>query len=812
MARDCVKRIVEQSNSLFTEDEAKRLLKEVDDFAKNKFAKGIDKNDAVQEALKLRAETALKNLKKEKENLARNILVRKEQIDKINSMVENGLGFSDIKYALMTGVNAQYSQGRFSFEGIAESIRRDTLSKFVADLDEANVLDIVASNKFDDVIEKELFALNDNVRKEPVTGSKEAFQAAQIIRSHQEALRKQLNFYGADIGKLDNYTTYRTHDPIKMQKGGEDEWVQFVLGNDLDFAKSFGGDVDDMESVLRDAYNALVTGVRLDSVKSEKELFRFKGPGSLAKKLSHQRQLHFKTAEAEAAYRKKYGRGDNFKDDLFAGLENNALNLAAMKVFGSNPEAMIEKIYEDLGKKYRNKKGKKNQNFVKNFESEKKNALNLYKDIMGHFSRADNVKLAQFGVVLRTIENFKLGGATIAAAFGDPFIKALSYNYNGRNIITSTAKSFKDSFEALSPENKKRFAYITSVGMDSYIGDGVGRFTLEENLSSTAMKVQRLYFKLNLMTQWTVRNERAYARTLAADLAYDKGKKFSDIVNNEVLSTYGIGENEWMVYQKAIEKVGNYELVSPQKIETLSDNIITEYKKNTGSTKSLTQLRFELKLKLQTYFGDQTSFAVLRGGARERQFWLGGTQAGTAMGEFRRLIAQFKQFPTAVASKVWGRAIHGRKGVDVGAIMYLLAMAPVLGYLQGAVKDIVAGKEPKDPSKPETILDAFSRGGGLSILGETIMDFARQDAKQALFRAAGPGIGDIGLFIDAITGDKNAAGRLATSVTPNLFYTNLATQYLFAHHIKETLNPGYLRRTERRMKKYYNQEFFMKPK
>ena len=46
----------------------------------------------------------------------------------------------------------------------------------------------------------------------------------------------------------------------------------------------------------------------------------------------------------------------------------------------------------------------------------------------------------------------------------------------------------------------------------------------------------------------------------------------------------------------------------------------------------------------------------------------------------------------------------------------------------------------------------------------------------------------------------------------NLFYTKAAFDYLIGYQMMETMNPGVLKRMEKRMEKDYNQEFlFTKP-
>jgi len=64
-------------------------------------------------------------------------------------------------------------------------------------------------------------------------------------------------------------------------------------------------------------------------------------------------------------------------------------------------------------------------------------------------------------------------------------------------------------------------------------------------------------------------------------------------------------------------------------------------------------------------------------------------------------------------------------------------------------------------------------------------------------------------------GDDVAAQAFRTAVnnTPynNLFYTRMAADYLFLYEVQEALNPGYLRRMERRVEKENGQQWWLRP-
>ena len=144
-----------------------------------------------------------------------------------------------------------------------------------------------------------------------------------------------------------------------------------------------------------------------------------------------------------------------------------------------------------------------------------------------------------------------------------------------------------------------------------------------------------------------------------------------------------------------------------------------------------------------------------------------------------------------------------------------------MGYLSMTIKDLLKGKEPRDPLKANTILAAFLQGGGLGIYGDVLFKEVR-GAGDVAAGLAGPvplTAFDILAGISyGIRGEGDKAGKPAfraiTTNIPclNIFYIKSAYDYLIGHQLMETMNPGVLKRVEKRMKKDYNQEYlFTKP-
>lgn len=232
-------------------------------------------------------------------------------------------------------------------------------------------------------------------------------------------------------------------------------------------------------------------------------------------------------------------------------------------------------------------------------------------------------------------------------------------------------------------------------------------------------------------------------------------------------------------------------------------------------------VREGLALKLASYFSDRGKYAVLEPGARERAILRQGTRAGTPEGEAVRTILQFKAFPVAMISKVWGREIYGGQVGQARAagIIHMMVASTVFGYLAGAAKDIAKGRTPRDPKDPATWAAAFTQGGGAGIYGDFLVGKYNRFGNTALETAAGPTLSSVSDVVNLWSATRGGDGRAATGLrialanTPfaNLFYVRPAIDYLFLYQVQEALNPGFLRRMERRLKEENGQRFIIPP-
>lgn len=230
-----------------------------------------------------------------------------------------------------------------SLDGNYRSLSQATLAKLHSEL---KGIDPKIEKMFEDVPD-----FNENVLKEMInpgsTGDGIAKKAAEILGQFAESNRVRENMAGAKIGKLDGWTP-RTHDADKIILAGEDAWVK-DMREWIDTDRSFVGlNGAGLERALGQTYQNLATGVRREfgEVDMTQPLRRL--PRNISKKAGESRVLHFKNAEAELAYLRKYGQGTNVLQSMVRHLDSSSRRIALLEKFGPNPESTLASTIEEI--------------------------------------------------------------------------------------------------------------------------------------------------------------------------------------------------------------------------------------------------------------------------------------------------------------------------------------------------------------------------------------------------------------------------------------------------------------------------------
>lgn len=864
--QDCIKAIVDsQKEGGITAEQAEEILSAIDTIAADK---KLNKLQEVDAAVKDKVNAIAAKIKEaaliEKRNALLNLKMRKIAMNQIRQFGNSAEGFS----AYLTGSVKSKPGSKLSVDARIKALTAEYLGRLIHDLEKEDLMEVFSSGKLDDEIVRELWAMPGNGK--PITNSIEAYKTAKIINKYQGELVGRQNRAGAWINLAPGYVVRQTHDMAKIRAMPKEEWVQFVLER-VDPEKTFG-DLGPEKYVdfLNGAYDGLATGIHYRAKGAGEQdasytLLGFKGPKNLAKKVSAERILHFKDADAWLEYNGQFGHG-NLRESVIFGFEHNARNLGLLQTLGTNPKAMVERLLSDI-----RKANKGNVTALDSISDIK--IMNEFKELDGTTRIPDNITMSKIGRGLRVIQNVsKLGGALVSSITDLP-TQVAELRYQGVPLVSAWFNAFWNPIRGRSSGEQREIAQLLGVGFDGLLGDAISRFDSNDTVPGVLAKLQQRFFKLNGMNYWNDAHMTGVTLMSSAYLAQqvDAGQLSPDALN--LLSQYGITEKDMPLLKAAIRESGGTKYLMPDELDNLTDEELGQifgfieqftspellsgtlkYDKNIlnvakdtwdagkggynypidkispAISRKIKDARDEFKLRLRTLFSDRSRTAIPHPGAAENAIMNSGTQPGTALGEAVRLFMQFKSFPISVVRKGIGREIYGHgadslkdafmKGQgDILGLVHLMVATTLFGYAAMALKDLAKGREPRDPSDPKTIAAAMAQGGGLGIYGDFLFGEFSRYGRSAVATLAGPTFGQIDdvaeMYTRMRTGEDAAAQglRFVMNNTPfiNLFYTRAALDYLFIYQLQEMVSPGYLHRLEARIQRENDQQFFLPP-
>ena len=676
--------------------------------------------------------------------------------------------------------------------------------------------------------------------------NKDIIKLAEIMEEYSEMIRQKLNDRGANIAKMWGYIVKQSHDPYSVRnaanvlgknlddiKGGSNYnknfkvWKDFVMQK-LDADRTFAN-TNNIDEFMTEAFNSLV-GNKYLIADGASNSYGGKTSKDVAKGSKFKRVLHFKTPDDWFDYNDKFGVG-NLKESFFSGIQTAGRNIGMMDGLGTKPLDNFEKIRFAVRK-----------SLAKNEETADISSIASYtkfdkymKVIDGSIYTVEGFGLARYSAIARAISSMaKLGGATISAA-ADVGIYGSEMRFQGRTFLGGMAEAMGSLLKIKNTKQKKDIAQMLGFIVDNTIYDMSARHQVGDNLSKGWSSTQRTFFKYNALAWWTNTLKEGSMLGMANYFARQKNLEFGKLNKQlqELFSMYDIDATKWDVIRKtAMEKADDgMEFINIGMLDQITDADMKKILNLNKVTES--QLRIEkdkFKASVSGMLLDRSIYAVIEPDARLKGDMTRGMLAGTPEGEAIRFMGQFKAFPFAIMAKVLGRELSYFKGPNVTkadygrgfvGIVSLMITQGILGYVSMTAKDLLRGKGPRDPSNPKTIMAAFLQGGGLGIYGDVLFKEVRGSADVAA-AAAGPvlltAFDVIAAINYGIRGEGGKAGKAAYRTVSanipflNLFYIKAVFDYMIGFQMMETMNPGVLKRVEKRMKKDYNQEYlFTKP-
>ncbi len=458
--------------------------------------------------------------------------------------------------AALVGVNASGIDGNNrSVAAVDDAIFLEHSGGFIADLKQDGLHEtfINMRGQLEREVSRVLSDLNMRKPTNAVDASPEAVKIGKIMFKYQRSLMERQNRSGAYIRLKEGRVVQASHDPGALRKAGYDEWRDFIVKNDmLDFDRM---DIapERVERFLELSYASIESGIRIANGKTTDDIAKaFKGPMNLAKRQSASGVFTFKNADAWYDYDQKFGRG-SLREAFMQDMQSASRSSALMEIFGTNPEAMLDKVRDRLLKKHR-KDAKKVSRLRRD-----KDFLTLdaaMAEVTGSVNIGSSSDIAQWTAGFRNIQTMaKLGGSFISALSDVGFI-ATNRMYQGRSMVDAWGDAFGAVFRGMNKGEMRDFADRMGVGLEGQLGDFFQRFNPTDNVNGRLSKTMGTFFKLNLLQPWTESNKRGVSLMIANDLGREAGRSFDKLPGDlqRVLGSYGIDKASWEVARKGVKK------------------------------------------------------------------------------------------------------------------------------------------------------------------------------------------------------------------------------------------------------------------
>jgi hypothetical protein len=768
----------------------------------------------------------------EKRNAALNINARLKATAFVNQFRDKGLDFEGFA-AMLVGSERVRIGSRVSIDGEYKGFRGEWVGGMLADVERLGLMREFISGAFDRDIYDALYRMGAGEKADLSGLSKQAVALAEVINKYQTDARNTRNRFGAWIRDLQGYITRQSHDMFKIRDATDAEWIAFVKDR-IDLPKMIRlGLISEADPIasLRGMYDDFAAGVHMKAQAAEDDMVAFGRGSNIAKRESVSRSIYFKDGLAAYEYNERFGVG-RLSESVLQGLDHAARSTALMKTLGTNPEATLTRLldeYEATLAPYPERRSK--------FRAQRGALMNMMAQVDGSINMPGNVTAAKVGAFFRSWQNMaRLGGALISS-FSDLAGYAAELRYaQGKNMLSGVGDGIGRLIQGRAKD--ERAAIVSSLGVfhESVLGSIAARFDSPDLVHGKMAAAQQAFFRFNGLAWWTETLRDGAALTHSHYMATQAGRALDKIDPElrRMLQLYNIDAGKWdLLRMGQLQQADGNMYLTPEGLKTVPRAAFENYIMQVGRTvndATVQNLMDDLAQVLRVMAVDRAHHAVLEPNARTRAWMLRGTKPGTVPGELLRFIGQFKSFSVAIQQMVLGREIYGRgydtlgeylkKGHgDMLGLAYMIGLYGALGYAAMSLKDLLKGRTPRDPLDPKTMAAALAQGGGLGLYGDFLFGEYNRMGRTFTASLAGPVLGNLDTAADLFTrmrnGDDMAAASFKALIdnTPflNLYWARPVLDYMVLYQIQEALNPGFLRRMEKRIERDNGQTFLLPP-
>lgn len=634
------------------------------------------------------------------------------------------------------------------------------------------------------------------------TGDTGAKAAAKAWGEVSEKARRWFNDAGGDIGKLENWHLPQSHAMERIRQAGEEAWVRFVDDHGVQVMGRNGEMLTGLErrTALKAVYETVSTG-GLNKVAP--------GAGGAGKKLANQRAesrvLHFPDADAWLAYHQEFGNGSLF--GTFAGhLSGMAKDIAALEILGPNPAAMVRAM-GDIAE--RGEPGSR-RSIEKTWA-----ALQGSSEVATGWRKYLYAGMQSTRNLLRAAQ---MGSAVIPAAMGDLAQTKMAAAFNGLETtgVLSRYLGQLNPADAGDRAFARRHGLVAEATLKAL---GNSRVVDDDMAKGFTARLANTTFELSGMNAHTHGLRAAFGMEAMATLAEQSGKRLADLDGplRAMLERGGITEAKWDVLRKGpMAEYKGSRFMDPLELAASGNR----HEREAG-------------LDLAALIKQETDYAVPEPDARVRGMASLGTKGNTLAGELWRTVSMYRSFPVTVTLYSAYRALHahgqgGWTNTKVGYGLGLLGISTATAALAIQMKQVVAGRDPRDMKDWKFWAGAVAAADGVGILGDFFHAALSRTDKDLTATLAGTGYGLVSDVLNLTTRNAmaEAEGKPSNTVGDaiaflgryqpgsNIWWARAGIQHLFWQRLQLMADPAAPRafaRMEARAAKDYHQSFWWRP-
>lgn len=642
-------------------------------------------------------------------------------------------------------------------------------------------------------------------------------EAAKRYHEAVEGMREQFNAAGGVIGKLEDWGSSHAWSPRLLERAGKDAFLEDMIANAnrRRYFHEDGRAYTDAE--LRAFFDETWRTIVSDGWTKDEAPAPFPGGAALkANRGSHHRVIHLKP---EAAYDMLSRYSElNIMESMQATLKRMARDIAAVEMFGPNPDFLIQAQLDAAVREGAQIDPAKTEALRDRADQIKQR----YDYLAGNSPSVVRRSVRDAFQTLRNMQVWKLGGSAITSLTDMEGLYKVALQ-NRLNPV----KVMLNSTLAWSPKSR-RYARRLGLVLDTMIadlerisGENISARTGSAQIASGVIRASGLSFTTNA-------RRLGFSMTMMDSIGHlTRQRQYADVSrlhenDYRLLAAKGIDQATWDIWRAARVETHklNHTLLTPDSIMAV-DGVPIE-------------ARREAAIKLLSIIRSEQDLAIITPGANEQVLmrnFFGKTQPGKIGGEIARSIFVFKSFAIALQMRNWQRSGFYHRG-NLGRYAYMAQMIvtmAILGALANWVKDQLQGKDPRpmwsgstDPETRSIVtrnwIHAVMAGGGLGVYGDFL--FAEQSPSSqttAFETAAGPVLGTaagavnlgVGNATQALAGEETEFGaesvRFARGNTPfaNLPYTRALLDRAIWNELADMADPG---ATDRMVDRQYDRQ------